>query len=131
MSITHSINIVYNGGPTPVSSSLSYAGESELNSDTICAVGPSTTTMTGVFIGNPTVGFNSCMFLASGNCTLDIKGSSGGSNTVGLVAGAPFVRYTGNLSGLPSSADTYTFKVYCGSSATVTTTYQQRINLAP
>lgn len=122
MSVSHSISQTYSGGGvTPVSQTITATGSYELNDDTICA-GSATTTLNPTAIFNPRTAVQACCYLASGNCTLDFHGQSGGANTIALAANTPFIRAANGstITDLPSGSDTYTFRIQNAGATTIT-----------
>ena len=125
MAKTHTINITYaGGGSTSVSSQLSITGQSEFNSDTVCA-GSSTTTINPSLVMDPDSRIQSyCFVVNGGNATLAFTASGGGATTIGLTDGVPAIAWydstTDLIAGVPTSADTYTLSVRNANSDTIT-----------
>lgn len=125
MAKTHTINISYSGGGTSsVSSQLSITGQSEFNSDTVCA-GASTTTINPSLVMDPDARIQSyCLMVTGGNATFAFTASGGTHTTIGLVDSVPAIAWYDTVTDLtanvPTSADTYTLSVRNANAGTIT-----------
>lgn len=132
MSVSHTIGLVYSGGgASPISANVVAVGQSELNYNTACA-GAGTTTLAPPLVIDPDAGIESYMFSASGgNATLKFTASGGASIGIALTdiiasssPGQPVIAWrsdaTDLISGVPTSADTYTLSVVVPDSSSIT-----------
>lgn len=122
---TRNIQMTYSGGTvTPIQRTITNSGQSYYGVDTICATGPSTTTISPPIILNPTTGIRCYAMQASGNCSVlcDVGGTD---TTITLTANVPEIQTeaaSGSIAGLPSGADTMTLKIFHTNSTTITFT---------
>lgn len=122
MSKQHTIAKTYTGGGTsPVSSSVTYSGESETDYNGPAA-GSGTTTFGNPMVFNPATALQCCEFQADGNCTLTWDAQAGSDVTMALTANTPVIieNTTGTMAGVPSGSDTYTLKIVNAGTSSIT-----------
>ena len=125
---TRNIQMTYSGGvATPIQRNITNSGQSNFGVDTICAVGPSTTTITPALIFDPDTNVRCFAMVASGNCSVHCDLTSGTDTTISLTANVAEIQQetaAGTIALLPAPVgnDTLTFKIHNPNSTTITFT---------